>query len=107
MDVWMGLWRLSDMHIDVLIQWVIEQTYIDELDWKANILKNVLKTVWSIKPVSKNLNDKMDFTNYVDIVLMEEDCPNEVKYINGVVLNCNIADWWMKKDFSNPWILLL
>ena len=42
--------------------------------------------------MSKIINDKMDFTNYIDIVLMEDISERTADYVNGVVLNCNIAD---------------
>ena len=51
--------------------------------------------------MSKIINDKMDFTNYIDIVLMEDISERTADYVNGVVLNCNIADKRMQNRIKN------
>ena len=60
------------MHMETLIGWVIEESLIDEIDWKPHLVKNVCKAVKSVKPLSKALNDTMDFTKYIDVVVIED-----------------------------------
>ncbi len=62
-----------------------------------------------VRPSSKKLNDTMDFTNYVHILEIEDNnaMENSAEYINGVVLNCNIADKRMRSQIEKPKILLI
>ena len=67
----------------------------------------MLRAVEKVKPSSRLRGDFMDINNYVKIKIIDWKDGSKSKYINGLVLNKNIASRRMKSVVPNPRILLL
>lgn len=69
MDSWLD--HKVEMHLDEIIDNVIQQHHIDRPRWKEILKTYVKKAVHTIKTSSKLLNDSIDFNKYIKIVTIE------------------------------------
>jgi len=67
----------------------------------------VQKAVDEVRPSSRHLNDSMNFNSFIKIKIINWHDNSKSAYINGVVLNKNLADKRMDGLINDPSILLL
>lgn len=60
-----------------------------------------------VRPSSRHLNDSMNFNSFIKIKIINWHDNSKSAYINGVVLNKNLADKRMEGLINDPSILLL
>ena len=77
------------------------------LDWFDIIMPIVWKCVDLVKPDVKHDNDLMDIRNYIKIKKLASCDKTETRIVNGLVFTKNVAHKEMKKNLTNPKILLL
>ena len=65
------------------------------------------KAVDEVRPSSRHLNDSMNFNSFIKIKIINWHDNSKSAYINGVVLNKNLADKRMDGLINDPSILLL
>lgn len=77
------------------------------MDWFDIIMPIVWKCVDLVKPDVKHDNDLMDIRNYIKIKKLLNVDKKETRIVNGLVFTKNVAHKEMKKNLTNPKILLL
>jgi 1-phosphatidylinositol-3-phosphate 5-kinase len=85
----------------------MKQYNIDQDKWGQKLIEFVQTAVDSVRPSSRLLQDSMNFNNFIKIKIINWRDNSKSAYINGVVMNKNIADKRMISTIQNPSILLL
>lgn len=75
--------------------------------WGDKLLEFVKTAVDNVRPSSRVLNDTMNFNTFIKIKIVNYIDNSQSKYVNGIVLNNNLADKRMKEKIKNPKIFLL
>lgn len=75
--------------------------------WGDKLLEFVKTAVDNVRPSSRVLNDTMNFNTFIKIKIVNYVDNSQSKYVNGIVLNNNLADKRMKEKIKNPKIFLL
>ena len=86
---------------------MMKQHSIDSDKWGGKLLEFVKTAVDNVKPSSRLLNDSMNFNSFIKIKIINWKDNSKSAYINGVVMNKNLADKRMLQQIDNPSILLL
>lgn len=116
--LYQNLDRLIDFHVNEIIEKLFEEKELQEvfqndgrenaeIIWKERFLEYTLKAIRLVKPSKRTMNDSMDINDYVEIKLIEYKNDSKCKYINGCVIQNNIADKRMRSNIENPQILLV
>lgn len=86
---------------------VIKEFELDHAKWSDILSQFVEKAIQTVRPWSYKCSDSIDITKYVKIQLIQYKDTSKCKYVNGVVIKKSIAHKKMRKEITNPRILLL
>lgn len=103
----MRLKDFSAFHIANIVYDIMKTHNIDIEKWGSKLLEFVRAAVDNVKPSSRLLNDSMNFNSFIKIKIINYIDNSKSAYINGIVLNKNLADKRMVDKIDNPQILLL
>ncbi|CAG9319336.1 unnamed protein product [Blepharisma stoltei] len=85
---------------------LLENSGVDK-NWFELIIKFVREIVGNVCSSVQYRHDSMDINNYLRIINVENSDNSLSEYVNGIVLNKNIAHKRMPREIKNPRILLL
>ena len=86
---------------------MFEEFKLDVPKWSDLVAEYTNRAIKTVKPSSYSFKDSIDITKYIKIQLVQYKDHSKIKYLNGAVINKNIAHRRMKWEIEEPKILLL